>query len=190
MRALITSAVFLVFVAGAFGYCEEFNMGLTIGSDGGGDFTIVYDSTDPDYCSEDRGADILSEYVGSGGNVNNIVITTYGISSDRVEVSYDLEFDDIADTGDYGVFGFFPDIDYTLTLDLNTNYDFKNCIFTDVENDDVYRRYTYTFNVTCPYDVISTNGTETSPRTVSWSYSFYELVENGTTDLTITYAAE
>ena len=185
MRTLIGATVFLVFVAGAFGYCTEFNIGLTIGSGGGGDFSIEYDTTDPEYCNETTDPPIVAEYEGSGGNISNIVIT-----AGAIEVSYDLEFDDIEDTADYGVFGFYSDIDYTLTLDLNTDYEFKNSIFTDVENDDVYRRYTYTFHVTCPYDVISSNGDATSPRTVSWSYSFYELVENGTTDLTITYAAD
>jgi|GEM_PF-1772947 len=189
MRALITSAVFLVLAAGAFGYCEEFSMGLTIGSDGGGDFKIIYDSTDPDYCSENTGADIVSEYVGSGGNVNNIIITMYGPNTERVEVSYDVEFDDIEDTDDYGVFGFFPDIDYTLTLDSNDSCEFTNSIFTDIENDNDYKEYTYTFHVNCPYTVDSTNGTETGPCSVSWNYSLYELVANGTTELTITYTA-
>jgi hypothetical protein len=70
MKALITSAVFLAFAAGASGYCEEFNMGLTIGSGGEGDFAIVYDSTDPDYCDEGTGPDIAAEYEGYQGHNN------------------------------------------------------------------------------------------------------------------------
>lgn len=188
MRVLTGAAVFLVFVAGAFGYCREFSMNLTIDSAGGGNFAIEYDSTDPEYCDEGDNPDIVAEYQGSGGNVSNIVIMEPQLG--KIEVSYNLDFDDIADTDDYGVFGFFSDIDYTLTLDLNTVYEFTNSIFTDVTNYEIYERYTYTFHVTCPYDVISSNGDATSPRTVSWSYSFYDLVDNGTTDLTITYAAD
>jgi hypothetical protein len=168
-------------------------MVLTIDSDTGGDFEITYDSTDPDYCSEDTGADIVSEYVGSGGDLDNIVITTYGPSTSRIKVSYDVTFDSIEGTDvtdDYGIFGFFPDIDYTLTLDQNTNYEFTNSIFTDITNDEDYRKYTYTFNVTCPNIVVSTNGNENNAYSVSWDFSLYELVDNGTTDLTITYAGE
>lgn len=188
MKVLIGATVFLVCVAGAFGHCLEFSMGLIIDTGGGGDFVIEYDSTDPEYCNEDDHPDIVAEYRGSGGNVSNIVIEEPQLG--KIEVSYNLDFDDIADTDDFGVFGFFSDIDQTLTLTQNTNYNYRNSITVNGPNYEVYKKFTYTFHVTCPYDVISTNGTETSPRTISWSYSFYDLVENGTTDLTITYAAD
>jgi hypothetical protein len=193
MKGLITSVVFLVVVAGAFGYCEEFNMDLTISSGGSGDFEIKYDSTDPAYCSEDTGADIVSEYVGSGGDLDDIVVTAYGPSANRVEVSYDVTFDSIEGTDvtdDYGVFGFFPDIDYTIDLTENENYDYRNSITAKCPNDDDYKEYMYTFNVTCPNRIVSTNGNETNSYSVYWEYSLYELVDNGTTDLTITYASE
>ena len=188
MRVLITVAVFLVFVAGAFGYCREFSMDLIIHTGGGGDFAIEYDSTDPEYCDEGDSGDIVAEYQGSGGDVENIVIETprTGI----IEVSYDVSFDDIEDTKGYGVFGFFSDIEYELELDGNGDYEFSNKIVTDVTNYEIYRKYVYSFIVTCPYEVLSTNGTQVNSTTVSWTYSFYELVANGTTYLTITYDSE
>ncbi|UCE26464.1 MAG: hypothetical protein JSW52_08930 [Candidatus Coatesbacteria bacterium] len=191
MRAIIVVAVFLAFVAGAFGYCEEFSMDLIVDSGGGADFSIEYDSTDPEYCNENTGTDICDEYEGSGGDVENVVITTHGAGPDRVEVSYDVDFDGVEDTGDYGVFGMFSDIDYTLTLDQGTDNEFKISIYTDIPNNDDYKQYMYDFKVICPSQVLSTNG-ETSPadpREVTWpTYgTLYTLVENGTTDLTITY---
>jgi hypothetical protein len=191
MRVLIPVAVFLALVAGAFGYCREFGMDLTIDTGGGGDFVINYVSTDPDYCQENTNEDIVAEYQGSGGSVGNCVISEPDVGV--IVVSYSVDFDDIEDTDDYGVFGFFPDVDYTITLTReDTSYVYQNSIFIDVDNYDVYNDFTYNYKVVCPYSVISTNG-NISPgnsKEVNWSYTFFELVEAKTTDLMITYGSQ
>lgn len=164
-------------------------MDLIIGSDGGGYFFIEYESTDPDYCDENTCEDIENEYDGSGCDVENCNVDEPKIGV--IVVSYNLNFDDIEDTDDFGVFGFFPDIDYTISLTEGTDYEYQNSIYTDVQNHDVYRDYIYDYTVVCPSNVVSTNGqiSPSNPMEVTWNYTFYELVENGTTTMTVTYAS-
>jgi hypothetical protein len=187
MRVSVAIVVSLVLAVSAFAYCREYSMDLIIGPDGGGYFFIEYESTDPDYCDENTCGDIENEYDGSGCNVENCEVDEPEVGV--IVVSYKLNFDDIEDTDDYGVFGFFPDIDYTITLTEGTDYVYQNSIYTDVRNYDVYRNYKYNYTVVCPSNVVSTNGqiSASNPKVVRWSYTFYELVENGTTNLNVTY---
>lgn len=186
MRVSITIIVSLILAVSAFAYCREYSMDLIIGS-GGGCFSIVYESTDPDYCDENTLDDIEDEYDGSGADVKNCEINEPEVGV--IVVSYELDFDDIEDTDDYGVFGFFPDIDYTITLTEDTNYEYQNSIYRDFQNYDVYRNYKYDYTVVCPSNVVSTNGqiSPSNPKEVTWNCTFYEIVENGTTNLNVTY---
>jgi hypothetical protein len=190
MRVSIAIIVSLILAASAFAYCREYSMDLIIGSGGDGCFSIEYESTDPDYCEENTCGEIEDEYYNSGGDVKNCEVNEPEVGV--VVISYELDFDDIEDTDDYGVFGFFPDVDYTITLTQNTNDVYQNNIYTDVQNYDVYRKYVYDYTVICPFNVISTNGqiSPSNPKEVTWSYTFYELVDNGTTNMTVTYASQ
>jgi hypothetical protein len=186
----LTLAAAVILAAGCISYDQE----LVLNEDGSGTVLVRYASDDPDGTA---GAPVLSfteedietEYAGSEVRVRDIQVY---LAPERKEgpseAKYYLDFEDIEDLNARGVFA---------AKDFKTTKDVMTQIFTldeaggtttftqtcvldmDVEDPSALEVYTFTYALTCPDAVTTTNGTiGPDGLTVTWSYALTELIES------------
>ncbi|UCE27046.1 MAG: DUF4282 domain-containing protein [Candidatus Coatesbacteria bacterium] len=186
----VTLAVAVVFAAGCINYEQE----IYLNADGSGTVIVRYTSDDPEGNSgtpilpftEDE---IIAEYKGS-----NLVVRDVVPDADNDEysagVTYQIDFDDVTDLNDYGIFSVGDKLTQTFYLnDLGdtVSYMQTTSLTMDVEDTSMLDSYKFTYKLICPADVTETNGTLSADgRTVAWLYTLPELINNAV-DMTATY---
>lgn len=136
-------------------------------------------------------AEIVASYGGSNLVVRDVVVTAEDESDEfYASVEYTIDFDDVADLNDQGIFAA-KDVFYqTFYLnDLGDKVSFMQTIsFTlDVGDTTDLEDYEFEYELVCPFDVTDTNGTlSRDGEAVTWSYTLSDLINNDA-DMTATF---
>ena len=138
-------------------------------------------------------AEIVASYGGSNLAVRDVDVDV--IAEDESDeyyasVNYAIDFDDVADLNDYGVFAVRDMFYQTFYLnDLGDKVSFMQTIsFTkDVGDTTDLEDYEFEYELACPFDVTDTNGTlSRDGEAVTWSYTLSDLINNDV-DMTATF---
>lgn len=180
-----------IIVAGCINYDQE----VTLNADGSGTVMVHYTSDDPEGTQAPKLAfteeDITNEYANSNVTVRdiNVVIPAEGETGSH-EATYYLDFDNVADLNGYGVFAVEDKMTQVFSLaDTDDTAVFtQTCNLTmDVEDTSGLTDYKFTYSLTCPGNVIETNGTVAADgKTVTWEYPLPDLI-NKTVEMTASY---
>lgn len=183
-------AAVIVLAAGCINYDQK----MTLNDDGSGTVIVRYASDDPEGTG---GApvlpftegEIVAGYKGSNLVVRDVVPDAEG-DEYQAGVTYQIDFDDVADLNNYGAFAFEDKLTQTFYLnDLGDTLSFMQTtsLTMDVEDTSMLDSYKFTYKLVCPADVTETNGTLSGDgRTVAWLYTLPELI-NDTVEMTATY---
>lgn len=136
-------------------------------------------------------AEIAASYGGSNLVVRDVDVIAEDESDEYyASVEYTIDFDDVADLNDHGIFAA-EDVFYqTFYLnDLGDKVSFMQTIsFTmDVGDTTDLEDYEFEYELVCPFDVTDTNGTlSRDGEAVTWSYTLSDLANNDV-DMTATF---
>ncbi len=183
-------AAVIVLAAGCINYTQK----MTLNADGSGTVIVHYTSDDPEGTG---GApvlpftenEIVAGYKGSKLVVRDVVPDAEG-DEYQAGVTYQIDFDDVADLNNYGAFAFEDKLAQNFYVnDLGDTLSFMQTtsLTMDVEDTSMLDSYRFTYKLVCPGDVTETNGTLSGDgRTVAWLYTLPELI-NDTVEMTATY---
>jgi len=204
LLAAAALAVGLVVLAGCINYDQE----LTLNPDGSGFIMVHYNSaaqSAPGTAGTAAAgaeittgqapklsfteAEILKEYEGSPVKVRDIKIETL---ENVPNATYFIDFKNVNDLNGKGVFALEGDkLKQTFSIaDAGANKAFKQLVQLkmDVQDPSTLSSYKFTYKLTCPGEVVETNGTKGDGNTVKWEYTLDKLI-NKDVEMTCTYKA-
>jgi|GEM_PF-665409 len=174
--------------------CISYDQKITLNADGSGTVIVHYTSDDPEGNSGTpvlplTEEEIIAEYNGSNLVVHNVV-TDPDDDEYYAGVTYQIDFDNVTDLNDYGIFAVEDKLTQTFYLsDLGDSISFMQTttLTMDVEDTSTLDAYGFDYKLVCPGNVTETNGNlSVDGLTVYWSYTLPELINNPV-DMTVTY---
>jgi hypothetical protein len=174
--------------------CMQYDQWMFLYSDGSGTVRVNYtgggfEGADGTSVLPFTEAEIAASYGGSNLTVRDVVVEA---ETDEyyANVTYEIDFDDVADLNDYGIFAVRDKFYQTFYLnDLGDTVSFMQTISFKEDAEDMTDPgdYEFTYELVCPYDVTDTNGTLSGDgEAVTWSYTLSDLVNNDV-DMTATF---
>jgi len=176
--------------------CMHYDQWMFLHSNGSGTARIYYtagglEGADGTLVLPFTEAEIIASYGGSNLVVHDVVVTAEDESDEYyADVTYEIDFEDVADLNDYGIFAA-EDVFYQ-TFYLNDQGDTMSFMQTisftmDVGDTADLEDYKFEYELACPYDVTDTNGTLSSDgEAVTWSYTLSDLAVDEV-DMTATF---